>query len=145
MSEGELDELMGEVGGPCNVMGMVNMFQEKMAADGADPDELIHGDFMIKTKEIVGLFVAVKEEEKKVEEPAKVEEAAPADDEDADAKKKKEKKKRCHLRKKAQQLFNTKTRKIRKQRSTDESELEVLKFNRIGERLKKVNCQTGLP
>merc|ERR1712189_94496 len=29
MSEGELDELMGEVGGPCNVMGMVNMFQEK--------------------------------------------------------------------------------------------------------------------
>ena len=34
------------------------------------------------------------------------------------------KKKRCHLRKKAQQLFNTKTRKIRKQRSTDDSELE---------------------
>merc|ERR550532_2029792 len=117
MSEGELDELMGEVGGPCNVMGMVNMFQEKMAADGADPDELIlqafmaydHGgeidaifnefdideDFMIKTKEIVGLFVAVKEEEKKVEEPARVEEAAPADDEDADAKKKKKKKKKA--------------------------------------------------
>merc|ERR1711936_141907 len=138
MSEGELDELMGEVGGPCNVMGMVNMFQEKMAADGADPDELIlqafmaydqggkidskmfqHAlttwgdkmtkteiddifnefdideDFMIKTKEIVGLFVAVKEEEKKVEEPAKVEEAAPADDEDADAKKKKKKKKKA--------------------------------------------------
>merc|ERR1711894_125030 len=119
MSEGELDELMGEVGGPCNVMGMVNMFQEKMAADGADPDELIlqafmaydqggkidskmfqhalttWGDKMIKTKEIVGLFVAVKEEEKKVEEPAKVEEAAPADDEDADAKKKKKKKKKA--------------------------------------------------
>merc|ERR550534_2676513 len=126
MSEGELDELMGEVGGPCNVMGMVNMFQEKMAADGADPDELIlqafmaydqggkidskmtkteiddifnefdiDEDFMIKTKEIVGLFVAVKEEEKKVEEPAKVEEAAPADDEDADAKKKKKKKKKA--------------------------------------------------
>merc|ERR1719242_2254550 len=95
MSEGELDELMGEVGGPCNVMGMVNMFQEKMAADGADPDELILQAFMIKTKEIVGLFVAVKEEEKKVEEPAKVEEAAPADDEDADAKKKKKKKKKA--------------------------------------------------
>merc|ERR550532_3890102 len=46
MSEGELDELMGEVGGPCNVMGMVNMFQEKMAADGADPDELILQAFM---------------------------------------------------------------------------------------------------
>ena len=41
MSEGELDELMGEVGGPCNVMGMVNMFQEKMAGDGNDPDDLI--------------------------------------------------------------------------------------------------------
>merc|ERR1712227_405706 len=110
-------------------------FQEKMAGDGADPDDLIlqafmaydqggkvdskmfqHAlttwgdkmtkaeiddifnefdideDFMIKTKEVVGLFVAVKEE-KKVEEPAKVEEAAPAEDEDGDAKKKKKKKK----------------------------------------------------
>merc|ERR1719480_267719 len=83
MSEGELDDLMGEVGGPCNVMGMVNMFQEKLAGDGNDPDELIlqafmaydqggefdvDEDFMVKTKEVVGLFVAVKEEEKKVEE-----------------------------------------------------------------------------
>merc|ERR1719500_1168578 len=131
MSGGELDELMGEVGGPCNVMGMVNMFQEKLAGgDGNDPDELIlqafmasdqsgkidvkmfqHApttwgdkmnkaeiddifnefdvdeDFMVKTKEVVGLFVAVKEE------ATKVEEAAPAEDEDADAKKKKKKKK----------------------------------------------------
>merc|ERR1719239_891240 len=47
MSEGELDELMGEVGGPCNVMGMVNMFQEKLAGgDGNDPDELILQAFM---------------------------------------------------------------------------------------------------
>merc|ERR1712109_220066 len=138
MSESELDDLMGEVGGPCNVMGMINMFQEKMAGDGNDPDELIlqafmaydqggkmdvkmfqHAfstwgdkmtkaeiddvfnefeideDFMVKTKEVVGLFVAVKEEEKKVEEPAKVEEVAPAEDEDADAKKKKKKKKKA--------------------------------------------------
>merc|ERR1711976_501252 len=138
MSEGELDELMGEVGGPCNVMGMVNMFQEKMAGDGNDPDELIlqafmaydqggkidvkmfqHAlmtwgdkmtnaeiddifnefeideDFMIKTKEVVGLFVAVKEEEKKVEEsPAPVEEA-PAEEEADDSKKKKKKKKKA--------------------------------------------------
>merc|ERR1712027_128398 len=108
MSESELDDLMGEVGGPCNVMGMVNMFQEKLAGDGNDPDELIlqafmaydqggkidvkmfqHAlttwgdkmnkteiddifnefeideDYMVMTKEIVGLFVAVKEEEKK--------------------------------------------------------------------------------
>merc|ERR1711987_29046 len=137
MSEGKLDELMGEVGGPCNVMGMVNMFQEKLAGDGNDPDELIlqafmaydqggkidvkmfqHAlttwgdkmnkteiddifnefdideDFMVKTKEVVGLFVAVKEEEKKVEEkPAPVEEA-PAEEEDADDSKKKKKKKK---------------------------------------------------
>merc|ERR1711939_146335 len=137
MSEGELDELMGEVGGPCNVMGMVNMFQEKMAGDGNDPDELIlqafmaydqggkidvkmfqHAlmtwgdkmskseiddifnefeideDYMVKTKEVVGLFVAVKEEEKKEEkkEEAPVE-AAPEEDE-GDAKKKKKKKKK---------------------------------------------------
>ena len=139
MTEGELDDLMGEVGGPCNVMGMVNMFQEKLAGgDGNDPDELIlqafmaydqggkidvkmfqHAlttwgdkmnkaeiddifnefdvdeDFMVKTKEVVGLFVAVKEEEKKVEEAPVVEEAAPAEDEDADAKKKKKKKKKA--------------------------------------------------
>merc|ERR1719398_439153 len=96
MSEGELDELMGEVGGPCNVMGMVNMFQEKLAGgDGNDPDELILQAFMVKTKEVVGLFVAVKEEEKKVEEAPVVEEAAPAEDEDADAKKKKKKKKKA--------------------------------------------------
>merc|ERR1711941_241159 len=136
MSESELDDLMGEVGGPCTFQGMVDMFQSKMAGDGNDPDELIiqafsaydkdgkmdvkmfqHAlstwgdkmtkagiddvfnefeideDFMVKTKEVVGLFVAVKEEEKKVEEPAKVEEVAPVEDEDADAKKKKKKKK----------------------------------------------------
>merc|ERR1711993_61988 len=41
MSESELDDLMGEVGGPCNFQGMVDMFQSKMAGDGNDPDELI--------------------------------------------------------------------------------------------------------
>merc|ERR1719174_3306770 len=34
MSESELDDLMGEVGGPCNV-------QSKLAGDGNDPDDLI--------------------------------------------------------------------------------------------------------
>merc|ERR1719330_1343597 len=130
MSESELDDLMGEVGGPCNVMGMINMFQKQMAGDGNDPDELIiqafsaydkegkidvkmfqHAlstwgdkmtkaeiddifdefegdeDYMVKTKEVLGLFVAVKEEEKKEE----VVEEAP--EEDGDAKKKKKKKK----------------------------------------------------
>merc|ERR1712242_304642 len=33
MSESELDDLMGEVGGPCNFQGMVNMFQAFMAYD----------------------------------------------------------------------------------------------------------------
>merc|ERR1719458_2509270 len=122
MSESELEDELIEVGGPCNVMGMVNMFQEKLAGDGNDPDELIlqafmaydqagkidvkmfqHAlttwgdkmnkaeiddifnefdddeDFMVKTKEVVGLFVAVKEEEKKAEEAPVVEEAAPAE------------------------------------------------------------------
>merc|ERR1712102_84859 len=138
MTEGELDGLLGEISGPCNFNNMVNMFQEKLAGDGNDPDELIlqafmaydqggkidvkmfqHAlttwgdkmnkteiddifnefdideDFMVKTKEVVGLFVAVKEEEKKVEEkPAPVEEA-PAEEEDGDAKKKKKKKKKA--------------------------------------------------
>merc|ERR1719422_1481886 len=114
------------------------MFQEKMAGDGNDPDELIlqafmaydlggkidvkmfqHAlrtwgdkmsnaeiddifdqfdvdeDYMVKTKEVVGLFVAVKEEEKKVEEKKEeVVEEAPAEDE-GDAKKKKKKKKKA--------------------------------------------------
>merc|ERR1712001_702067 len=41
MSESELDDLMGEVGGPCTVQGMVDMFQSKLAGDGNDPDDLI--------------------------------------------------------------------------------------------------------
>merc|ERR1712025_63690 len=138
MSESELDDLLGEVGGPCNFQGMVDMFQNKMAGDGNDPDELIiqafmaydqdgkmdvkmfqHAlmtwgdkmnkaeiddifnefeideDYMVKTKEVMGLFVAVKEEEKKVEEKKEeVVEEAPADDE-GDAKKKKKKKKKA--------------------------------------------------
>merc|ERR1712149_22212 len=133
MSESELDDLMGEVGGPCTFQGMVDMFQSKLAGDGNDPDELIiqafsaydkegkidvkmfqHAlrtwgdkmtnaeiddifnefdvdeDYMVKTKEVLGLFVAVKEEEKKEE----VVEEAPAE-EDGDAKKKKKKKKKA--------------------------------------------------
>merc|ERR1711902_311961 len=135
MSESELDDLMGEVGGPCTFQGMVDMFQSKMARDGNDPDELIiqafsaydqggkidvkmfqHAlstwgdkmtkaeiddifnefevdeDYMCKTKEVLGLFVAVKEEEKMVEEKVEVVEEAP-EEEEGDAKKKKKKKK----------------------------------------------------
>merc|ERR1712144_181968 len=110
--------------------GMVNMFQEKMAGDGNDPDDLIlqafmaydqggkmdvkmfqHAlktwgdkmtqaeiddvfnefeideDYMVKTKEVLGLFVAQKEEEKKEAEPEPVVEAAPEPEEDEGAKK----------------------------------------------------------
>merc|ERR1712111_249693 len=111
-------------------------FQEKLAGDGNDPDDLIlqafmaydqggkidvkmfqHAlttwgdkmnkteiddifnefdideDYMVKTKEVVSLFVAVKEEEKE-EKKEEVVEAAPAEEEDGDAKKKKKKKKK---------------------------------------------------
>merc|ERR1712018_175599 len=138
MSESELDDLMGEVGGPCNVTGMINTFQEKMAGDGNDPDGLIlqafmaydqggkidvrmfqHAlmtwgdkmskseiddifnefeideDYMVKTKEVVGLFVAVKEEEKKEEKKEEAPAEAPADDEGGDDAKKKKKKKKA--------------------------------------------------
>merc|ERR1739849_20745 len=137
MSEGELYGLLGEISGPCTYDNMVKMFQDKMAGDGNDSDDLIvqafkaydqegkvdskmfthalmtwgdkmtkaeiddiFGEFeidedcMIKTKDIISLFVAVKEEEKKEEAPPPVEEAAPAAEEDeGEAKKKKKKKK----------------------------------------------------
>merc|ERR1719445_2577310 len=119
MSEGELDSLLGEVGGACTYDNMVKMFQEKMAGDGNDSDDLIvqafkaydqegkidskmfehalktWGDKMTKTEidDIFGEFEI--EEEPKVEEPAPVEEAPEAEpEEDADAKKKKKKKKK---------------------------------------------------
>merc|ERR1712112_158165 len=124
MSEGELDGLLGEVSGPCTFDGMVKMFQDKMAGDGNDADDLIDSkmfehalktwgdkmtkaeiddvfgefeideDYMIKSKDVIGLFVAVKEEPK-VEEAPVVEEAPAEEEEDADAKKKKKKKKKA--------------------------------------------------
>merc|ERR1712149_120439 len=133
MSEGELDELLGEIGGACTLDNMVKMFQEKMSGEGNDTDDLIiqafkaydvegkidvkmfqHAlktwgdkmskaemdeifdefdideDYMVKTKEVLGLFVAQKEEEKKEPEPEPVVEAPPAEEED-DGKKKKKK------------------------------------------------------
>merc|ERR1711923_434517 len=112
MSESELDSLLGEVGGACTYENMVKMFQEKMAGDGNDPDDLIvqafkaydmdgkidskmfqHAlmtwgdkmskaeiddifgefeideDYCIKTKEVVGPFVAVKEGRRRSRRP----------------------------------------------------------------------------
>merc|ERR1712119_141335 len=120
MSESELDGLLGEISGPCTYDNMVKMFQEKMAGEGkidskmfehalktwgdkmtkAEIDDIfgefeIDEDYMIKTKDVIGLFVSVKEEPK-VEEPAPVEEAPEAEpEEDADAKKKKKKEKKA--------------------------------------------------
>jgi len=137
MTEGELDGLLGEIGGACTYDNMVKMFQEKMAGDGNDSDDLIvqafkaydqegkidskmfqHAlmtwgdkmtkaeiddifgefeideDYMIKSKDVIGLFVAVKEEPKAEEPaPAPVEEA-PAEEDEGEAKKKKKKKKK---------------------------------------------------
>merc|ERR1712092_59229 len=138
MSESELDGLLGEISGPCTYDNMVKMFQEKMAGEGNDPDDLIvqafkaydnegkidskmfeHAlktwgdkmtkaeiddifgefeideDYMIKSKDVIGLFVAVKEEPKAEEPaPAPVEEA-PAEEDEGEAKKKKKKKKKA--------------------------------------------------
>merc|ERR1719400_2625821 len=135
MTEDELDEMLGEVGGACNYDNMVKMFQTKMAGEGNDPDDLIvqafnaydiegkidagmfkHAlmtwgdkfsaseiddifgefeideDFMIKSKDVIGLFVAQKEDEA-APAPAAAVEAAPAEqaapEEEGDAKKKK--------------------------------------------------------
>merc|ERR1711975_196922 len=138
MTEGELDGLLGEIGGACTYDNMVKMFQEKMAGDGNDSDDLIiqafkaydiegkmdvkmlqHAlktwgdkmtqaeiddvfgefdideDYMVKTKEVLGLFVAQKEEEKKEPEPEPVVEEAPAEEDEGEAKKKKKKKKKA--------------------------------------------------
>merc|ERR1711864_41755 len=54
----------------------------------------IDEDYMIKTKEVIGLFVAVKDEPK-AEEPAPVVEEAPVEEDEGDAKKKKKKKKKA--------------------------------------------------
>merc|ERR1712198_217971 len=137
MTEGELDGLLGEIGGACTYDNMVKTWEEKMAGDGNDSDDLIvqafkaydqegkidskmfqhalmtWGDKMtkaevddifgefeidedccIKTKEVISLFVAVKEEEKKEPTPPpEVVEAPPPEEEDDSKKKRKKKKK----------------------------------------------------
>merc|ERR1712168_645014 len=105
MSEGELDGLLGEIGGACTYDNMSKMFTHALMTWGdkmtkAEIDDIfgefgIDEDYMIKNKDVIGLFVSVKEEPK-VEEPAPVEEAPEAEPvEDADAKKKKKKKKKA--------------------------------------------------
>ena len=50
MSEGELDGLLGEIGGACTYDNMVRMFREKMAGDGNDSDALIVQEGKIDSK-----------------------------------------------------------------------------------------------
>merc|ERR1712008_504579 len=108
MSESELDGLLGEISGPCTYdnMGKIDskMFEHALSTWGdkmtkAEIDDIfgefeIDEDYMIKTKDVIGLFVQVKEEPK-VEEVAPVEEVEAEPEEDADAKKKKKKKKKA--------------------------------------------------
>merc|ERR1739846_192272 len=56
MDEGELDSMLGEVGGACNFDNMVKMFQEKMAGGSNDPDDLIVRAF--KAYEVEGKIEA---------------------------------------------------------------------------------------
>merc|ERR1712179_759999 len=101
MTEGELDGLLGEISGPCTFDNMAKMFEHALKTWGdkmtkAEIDDIFgefefDEDYMIKTKDVIGLFVSVKEEPK-VEEPAPVEEVEAEPEEDADAKKKKKKK-----------------------------------------------------
>merc|ERR1711874_602292 len=81
----------------------VKMFQHALMTWGvkmtkAEIDDIfdefeVDEDYMVKTKEVMGLFVAVKEEEKKVEEK-KEEVVEEAPEEDGDAKKKRRRRRR---------------------------------------------------
>merc|ERR1711879_1013047 len=81
------------------------MFQHALTTWGdkmskAEGDDIFGGfeideDYMIKSKEVIGLFVAVKEEVKKEPTPPPVVEEAPPEEDEGDAKKKKKKKKKA--------------------------------------------------
>merc|ERR1712142_827405 len=83
----------------------VKMFQHALKTWGdkmtqAEIDDVfgefdIDEDYMVKTKEVLGLFVAQKEEEKKEEEKAPEPEAAPVEEDEGESKKKKKKKKKA--------------------------------------------------
>merc|ERR1712077_65330 len=81
-NEGKIDSKMFQYA--------LSTFGDKMTK--AEIDDIfgefdIDEDYMIKTKDVIGMFVAVKEEEK--------EEAAPAEEDEGEAKKKKKKKKKA--------------------------------------------------
>merc|ERR1719268_664781 len=107
MTEGELDGLIVQAFKAYDQEGKIDskMFQHALMTWGdkmtkAEIDDIfvefeIDEDYMIKTKDVIGLFVAVKEEPK-VEEPAPAPvEEAPAEEDEGEAKKKKKKKKKA--------------------------------------------------
>merc|ERR1711874_529728 len=55
MSEGELDDMLGEVGGACTFQAMIDIFGEFEVDD----------DGFLESKAVIGLFVAGGGEEKK--------------------------------------------------------------------------------
>merc|ERR1712110_752140 len=87
-NEGKIDSKMFE--------HALKTWGDKMAK--AEIDDIfgafeIDEDYMIKSKEVISLFVAVKEEEKKEPTPPPVVEEAPPEEEEDTKKKKKKKKK----------------------------------------------------
>merc|ERR1711908_155210 len=76
------DDLIVQAFKAYDMDGKIDSKMSKAEIDDIFGEFEIDEDYCIKTKEVVGLFVAVKEEEKKVEEaPAPVEEA-PAEEEE---------------------------------------------------------------
>merc|ERR1719509_223761 len=96
------DGQLGEISGPCTCENMTKMFQEKMAGEGNDPDDLIVQAFKaydnegkIDSKMFEHALKTWGDKMTKAEEPVVVEEAPVEEEEDADAKKKKKKKKKA--------------------------------------------------
>merc|ERR1719391_1587321 len=90
----DTDDLIIQASKAYDVEGKIDvkMFQHALKTWGdkmskAEMDEIfdefdIDEDYMVKTKEVIGLFVAQKEEEKKEPEPEPVVEAPPAEEEE---------------------------------------------------------------
>merc|ERR1711922_12677 len=101
----DTDDLIIQAFKAYDVEGMIDvkMFQHALKTWGdemttAEIDDIfgefdIDEDYMVKTKEVLGLFVAQKEEEKKEATPPPVEEAPPPEEDEGESKKKKKKKK----------------------------------------------------
>merc|ERR1711975_50852 len=107
MTEGELDGLLGEISGTCTADNMIAMFQEKMAGEGNDPDDLIvqafkayDADGKIDSKMFTHALMTWGDKMTKAEiddvfGEFEIVEEAPAEEDEGEAKKKKKKKKKA--------------------------------------------------